>query len=64
MSKRNIRNITKLKGISAECKCGNNMQIYNYGALYYGYCNICNNKTTTYHSAFAVKNEQHKKLLK
>lgn len=64
MSKRNIRNITELKGIVAECECGNKMQVYNYGSQYYGLCNICNRKTATYHSAFAVKNEQHKKLLK
>ncbi len=64
MSKRSIRNITELTGMTAECKCGCSMQIYNYGSHYYGYCDVCGSKTTIYHSAFAVKNEQHKKLLK
>lgn len=64
MSKRNIRNITELRGITAKCECCNDMQINNYGSQYYGYCAICNRRTKTYHSAFAVRNEQHKKWLK
>lgn len=64
MSKRNIRNVSELKGITAECECGNEMQIYNYGSQYYGHCVICNRKTETYHTAFAVKNDQHKKLIR
>lgn len=64
MSRRNIRNITELKEISAECSCGCKMDIYNYGSQYYGQCSKCNTKTETYHSAFAVKNEQHKKLIR
>lgn len=64
MSRRNIRNITELKGISAECFCGCKMDIYNYGSQYYGQCSKCNTRTETYHSAFTVKNEQHKKLNK
>lgn len=63
MSKRNFINITELKGYNAECLCGEKMEIYNYGKLYWGQCLICKTKTKTYHSAFAVANEQHKKLL-
>lgn len=58
---RNVRNISVLKGVYAECKCGCEMDIYNYGSHYYGQCKNCCEKTEIYHSAFAVKNEQHKK---
>lgn len=64
MAKRNFISITDLKGITAECSCGGTMNILKYGKHYWGVCQTCQTETTRYHSAFAVKNEQHKHLLR
>jgi hypothetical protein len=60
MSNRMLRNVTELKGITAECLCGGTMIVWNYGSLYWGVCASCGMVSKKYHKAFAVKNEQHK----
>lgn len=63
MSKRNIRNITKLTGQVARCTCGGTMYIWNNGSQYFGRCNTCGEKSEVFSSSFAVINGQHKKIL-
>ncbi len=64
MGKRHIRNLTEIIGITTECECGGVMTVWHYGSQYWGVCGSCGNKSEPYHSTFALRNEQHKKIKK